>query len=87
VIDLAARAAGRRSPRLSMGPGMMRLGVPFGSVLGRLFDQGPNLRETIRTGSVSYWASDAKARRELGYAPRDLETAVRLTVEAELERP
>ncbi len=86
VVALAARAAGRRPPRLSMGPSIMKLGVPFGRVLGKVFDQGPNLRETIKTGRVSYWASDAKARRELGYAPRDLEAAVRLTVEGELGR-
>jgi len=82
VVDLAARVAGRRPPRLSMPGPMMRLGIPFGRVLGRILDQPPNLREIIETGRATYWASDAKARRELGYAPRDLETAIRLAVEA-----
>jgi nucleoside-diphosphate-sugar epimerase len=31
---------------------------------------------------VTYWASDAKARRELGFAPRDLDTGLRQTVAA-----
>ena len=39
---------------------------------------GPNLRELIRAAEgVTYWATDDKARRELGYAPRDLETGFR----------
>jgi nucleoside-diphosphate-sugar epimerase len=61
---------------------LMTLGIPFGRVLGTLLDQPPNLREIIDTGRATYWASDSKARRELGYTPRDLETAIRLTVEA-----
>jgi dihydroflavonol-4-reductase len=82
VVDLAARVGGRRPPRLSMPDPMLKLGIPFGPVLGKLLDQPPNLREIIDTGRATYWASDAKARRELGYAPRDVETAIRLTVEA-----
>jgi dihydroflavonol-4-reductase len=85
VIDLAARAAGRKPPRLSMPTWMLRVGAPLGPLIGRVIGQPPNLREMISASAgVTYWASDAKARRELGYAPRDLETAVRLTVEAEL---
>jgi hypothetical protein len=29
---------------------------------------------------VTYWASDEKARQELGYAPRDLPTGLRDTL-------
>jgi hypothetical protein len=29
---------------------------------------------------VTYWAKDDKARRELGYAPRDLDTGLRETI-------
>ncbi|HEX2424838.1 MAG TPA: NAD-dependent epimerase/dehydratase family protein [Actinomycetota bacterium] len=85
VITLAARSGGKRPPRLSMPTWMLRMGVPFGPVIGKVMRQPPNLRELISAAhGVTYWASDAKARRELGYSPRDLETAVRLTVEAEL---
>jgi hypothetical protein len=42
---------------------------------------GPNLRELISAGSgVTYWATDAKARKELGYTSRDLETGIRETL-------
>ena len=42
----------------------------------------PNLRELIRSSDgVTYWATDEKARRELGYAPRDMETGLRQTLE------
>ncbi len=38
----------------------------------------PNLAETIRSSDgVTYWASSEKAKRELGYAPRDLEAGLR----------
>jgi dihydroflavonol-4-reductase len=85
VIDIAARVGGRTPPRLSIPTRMLRLAVPFGPVIGRVMHQPPNLGEMITASDgVTYWASDAKARRDLGYAPRDLETAVRLTVGAEL---
>jgi dihydroflavonol-4-reductase len=85
LIALAARSGGKRPPRLSMPTWMLRMGVPFGPVIGRVLRQPPNLAEMISAAhGVTYWASDAKARRELEYSPRDLETAVRLTVEAEL---
>jgi dihydroflavonol-4-reductase len=85
VIALAARSGGKRPPRLSMPTWMLRMGVPFGPLIGRVLRQPPNLAEMISAAhGVTYWASDAKARRELEYSPRDLETAVRLTVEAEL---
>jgi dihydroflavonol-4-reductase len=84
VMDIAARAGGRRPPRLSMPTRMLRLAVPIGPVIGKVMRQPPNLGEMISASAgVTYWASDAKARRELGYAPRDLDTAVRLTVDAE----
>ncbi len=48
---------------------------------GRL---SPRLRDMIRSSDgVTYWASDEKARRELGYAPRGLEQGLRDTLAAE----
>jgi nucleoside-diphosphate-sugar epimerase len=42
----------------------------------------PNLRELIATSDgVTYWATDEKARRELGYTPRDMDTGLRQTLE------
>jgi nucleoside-diphosphate-sugar epimerase len=51
--------------------------------VGRMMGVGPNLRESIRAADgVTYWATDEKARRELGYAPRGLETGIRETLAA-----
>jgi nucleoside-diphosphate-sugar epimerase len=51
---------------------------PFGRLVGPIFRQPPNLRELVSAShDVTYWATDAKARRELGYVPRDLETGLR----------
>jgi dihydroflavonol-4-reductase len=84
VIGIAAQLGGQKPPRLSMPTWMLRLGVPFGPMIGKAMGHPPNLGEMITASAgVTYWASDAKARRELGYAPRDLETAIRVTVEAD----
>ena len=50
------------------GPDRARLGSTLPS----------HLAELVRASAgVTYWATDAKARAELGYAPRDLETGLR----------
>jgi dihydroflavonol-4-reductase len=78
LIGEADRAAGRKPPRLTMPTVLVRAMAPFGRLVGPLFGQPPNLRELVSAShEVTYWASDAKARRELGYAPRDLEAGLR----------
>ena len=48
------------------------------SPVGRL--TGQNIAELVSASAgVTYWATDAKARRELGYAPRDLESGLTAT--------
>jgi nucleoside-diphosphate-sugar epimerase len=43
----------------------------------------PNFKELISASDgVTYWAKDDKARRDLGYSPRDLETGLRETLAA-----
>jgi dihydroflavonol-4-reductase len=80
LIETAARVAGRKAPRLTMPTALVRAIVPAGRVLGPLLGQPPNLGELVRASDgVTYWATDAKARTELGYAPRDLETGLRDT--------
>jgi dihydroflavonol-4-reductase len=81
VIDRVAEIAGRRAPRWTLPPTMARMGIPFGAVTARLMGTPPNLREAIAAAhGVTYWATDARARRELGYAPRDLDTGLRQTL-------
>jgi nucleoside-diphosphate-sugar epimerase len=83
MIDTVARASGRKPPRVTLPGWAVKMGIPFGPLVGRMMGVGPNLRESIRAAEgVTYWATDEKARRELGYAPRDLETGIRETLAA-----
>ena len=78
AIETAARVAGRKPPRLTMPTWLVRAGAPLGRWLGPLLGQPPNLRELVSAShDVTYWASDARAREELGYAPRALEAGLR----------
>jgi dihydroflavonol-4-reductase len=81
MISAVARASGRRPPRATLPAWLAKAGIPFGPLVGKALGTGPNLAEMIRSADgVTYWATDQKARRELGYAPRDLETGIRQTM-------
>jgi nucleoside-diphosphate-sugar epimerase len=81
VLDVVGRLSGQRVPRFTMPVWMMRAAIPAGSLVGKAMRTGPNLRELISAGAgVTYWATDAKARKELGYTARDLETGMRQTL-------
>lgn len=82
LIETTARLAGRRPPRLSMPARLIRALAPLGPVL-TFAGLPPDLRELVRASDgVTYWATDAKAREELGYSPRALETGLRDLVAA-----
>lgn len=75
AVTLAAGLAGRRPPRLRLPNGLLRLMAPVGGLIGQ-----PNLREVISASDgVTYWASSAKAERELAFRPRLIETGLRDT--------
>ena len=62
---------------------MIKLAAPAGPLVGKIMGFPPNFRELISASDgVTYWAKDDKARRELGYSPRDLETGLRQTLDA-----
>jgi dihydroflavonol-4-reductase len=83
IVDRAAKTAGRKPPRMTMPNGLMKASAPLGPIIGPAMGFPPNLRELISASAgVTYWAKDDKARRELGYAPRDLDTGLRQTLEA-----
>jgi len=64
------RVVGRSEPRWHLPYAALQLGA-----LVR-----PQLREVISSAKgVTFWATDARARRELGYAPRSLEAGLRET--------
>ncbi len=82
LLSTAAAILGRRRPR-AMPSALIRMSIPLAPVVTRALGVPPNLRELVSVADgVTYWASDAKARTELGYAPRDLEAGLRLTLAA-----
>lgn len=84
-IDTAARLTGKKAPRFTVPIWALRMLTPVWPVVGKAMGMPPNLGELITAGhpDVTYWASDAKARDELGYSPRELEEGLRQTLEAE----
>jgi dihydroflavonol-4-reductase len=83
MIEKVAQLSDRKAPTRAMPVAAMKLAIPIGPVVGKLMGFPPNLRELIRTSDgVTYWASHDKAREQLGYHPRDLETGLRETLAA-----
>jgi nucleoside-diphosphate-sugar epimerase len=76
LLLTAARVAGQKLPRLTMPTTVVRALAPLGPLL-RPLGLPPNLREVVSASAgVTYWATDAKARAHLGYAPRGLEAGM-----------
>jgi nucleoside-diphosphate-sugar epimerase len=82
LIRKAAVLSGRKPPRGHVPTALVRAAIPMGRLLGPAFGLGPNMREAVRAAKSTYWATDEKARRELGYDPRDLETGLTQTLAA-----
>ena len=83
LVDAVAGIAERKPPKRDMPTGVMKLVAPAGPVIGKLMGFPPNFKELISASDgVTYWAKDDKARRELGYSPRDLDTGLRQTLAA-----
>lgn len=72
AIVIAARAGGHRPPTTSVPTWTLRIGATLPHALVRGLGFPGNLREVINAGTVTYWVSSDKARRELGYDPRSL---------------
>jgi nucleoside-diphosphate-sugar epimerase len=88
AIETTAEVTGRKAPKRSMPTPLLKMMTPIGPLVGKLMGQPPNLRELISAADgVTFWASNEKARRELGYAPRGLEEGLRATLEAEGKLP
>lgn len=75
ALSIAAALGGKRLPRFVIPDGLLRAMAPFGRLIGER-----NAREIANASvGVTYWASSQRARDELGYAPRDAESAIRDT--------
>jgi dihydroflavonol-4-reductase len=72
---------GRKPPKHDLPTGVVKAVAPLGPVLGKMLGFPPNFRELIRTSDqVTYWATDAKARAELGYSPRTVDEGLQPTL-------
>jgi nucleoside-diphosphate-sugar epimerase len=83
LIDKAAEIGGKKPPRMTVPPVALKAMIPVGRFVGPAMGLPPNFREMISAAhNVTYLARDDKARQELGYRPRDLETGLRETITA-----
>jgi nucleoside-diphosphate-sugar epimerase len=83
LIEKVAELSGQKAPTRALPPVAMKMAIPIGPLVGRMMGFPPNLAELIRTSDgVTYWATHDKAREQLGYSPRDLETGLRETLAA-----
>jgi nucleoside-diphosphate-sugar epimerase len=88
AIETIAKVSGRKAPKRAFPTPLLKAMTPIGPLIGKMLGQPPNLRELISAADgVTYWASNEKARRELGYAPRGLEEGLRATLETEGKLP
>jgi dihydroflavonol-4-reductase len=78
IVQKSAQAAGKWVPRLKLPTAVLKLSAPIGPLVGPIMGFNPNFREMVSASDgVSYLASDAKARAELGFAPRSLDDGLR----------
>jgi nucleoside-diphosphate-sugar epimerase len=88
LIETLARVSGRKAPKRDLPVGLMKAMTPLGPVVGKVMNQGPNLRELISSADgVTFWAKHDKAMAELDYSPRGLEEGLRDTLAAEGKLP
>src|SRR5215216_1696562 len=88
LIDTLAQVTDKKAPKRALPTGLMKAMTPIGPVVGKVMNQGPNLRELISSAdNVTFWAKHDKAMAELGYSPRGLEQGLRDTLEAEGKLP
>jgi len=77
AIAVAARLGGQRKPRLHLPTQLLRLAAPVSDRLGGLPGMPANVHEVISASDgVTYWASHARATRELNFEPRSLEQGI-----------
>ena len=77
LIETIAQIGGRKAPKRAMPTGLIKAVAPLGPAVGPLMGYPPNMRELVTsTDGVTFWASSEKAKRELGYSPRDLRATI-----------
>jgi nucleoside-diphosphate-sugar epimerase len=89
VLDLAERITGIRAPRIRPGRAPLLVMARITGLLERYvpFIPASYRAESLRSiAGVTYTASNEKARRELGFEPRDIETGLRETLQHEMQK-
>lgn len=77
LVRTVAEVGGRKPPSRALPTPLVKSIAPLGRLVGPLLGYPPNMRELISsTDGVTFWASHAKAERDLGYAPRDLRSSI-----------
>lgn len=72
AVEKSFAAGGHRARIVPVPTWVVRLATPLGPLLGL------SIADLVSASDgVTYWGRDDKARRELGYAPRDLESGLR----------
>ena len=86
ALDLAEELTGIPAPRLRAAPGLVRATSQVMGLVERVVPVPPDFSaEYLRASAgVTYLGSNAKARRELGYAPRSLRQGLAETLAHEL---
>lgn len=90
AVDVVAAVSGRKAPKRALPTPLMKAMIPIGPLVGKMMGQPPNLRELISAADgVTFWASNEKAKRDLGFDPRGLEEGFRdmLAAEGRLATP
>jgi nucleoside-diphosphate-sugar epimerase len=88
AIGILAEVSGRKAPKRAVPTGLMKALTPIGPLVGKAMGQPPNLRELISSAdNVTFWATNEKAAKELGFDPRGIEQGIRDTLEAEGRLP
>lgn len=82
LIQKIASLSGHKPPKRELPVGVMKAVVPIWGLIAPLLKLPPNLKELIKGGDgVTYWATDAKAREQLSYSPRGLDTGLQQTLD------
>ena len=77
AIQRAARAGGHEPPTWTVPSPALKALAPLSRVLARVAQAPSNLNEVVNASeNVTYWASDQRARNELGYSPRSLDAGL-----------
>ena len=77
LITTVAEVGGRKPPTRALPTALVKALAPVGPMVGPIMGYPPNMKELVTsTDGVTFWASSEKAKRELGYSPRDLRTTI-----------